>query len=121
MSGCALTQFGGDLQAGDAGHRDVEHGHVGRQLERQGERLRPIRCLADDREAGLGLEHVADAGPDDGVVVGDEHADGRAVHVTPAAPTGTSTSSEAPDPLAPPKRTLPPRALMRSRMPASPM
>ena len=87
----------------------------------QGERLGAVRGLGDDGEAGLGLEHVADAGSDDRVVIGHQHADGGVAHGTSAGSTGRSTSSAAPAPRPPPNRTLPPSAPIRSRMPARPM
>ena len=121
VSGCALPQLGRDLQARLAGHRDVEHHHVGRQLERQRERLGAVRGLAHDREAGLALQHVADAGPHDGVIVGDQDPDGGVAHVTPGRVDGHQHLERGAALRAPPKRTLPPSALIRSRMPARPM
>jgi hypothetical protein len=37
--------------------------------------LGAVRRLADDVEIGRGTEHCAEPGPDDGLVVGDDHAD----------------------------------------------
>ena len=119
--GRAAAELRRGLQAGQPRHRDVEHRDVGRQLERQGQRLGAVRGLADDGEAGLGLEHVADAGADDRVVVGHQHPDGGALTAPRRRRPAPAPRAQRPAPRAPPNRTLPPSALIRSRMPARPM
>ena len=93
----------------------------GRRRSRELQRLGAGRGLADHGEPGLSLQHVADAGSNDGVVVGDQHADDGLAHDRATPSTGTLTSTSAPPPSAPCARTLPPSAPMRSRMPARPM
>src|SRR4029077_13879218 len=55
------VEAAGDLEARHLGHRVVEDDQVGAQLERLRHRLQAVSGLPDDLEAGLRLEHRADA------------------------------------------------------------
>ena len=71
---------GGDLVGGaqpvDAGHPDVHEHDVGVGLPGQLHRGGSVAGFADHDHAGLGVDEHPEAAPDEGLVVGDEHADG---------------------------------------------
>nr|WP_292233823.1 hypothetical protein [Mesorhizobium sp.] len=58
----------------DAGERDIDHGDVGKGLADALEGLIGIRRQSDDRQIGLAVDHRADAGQDDRMVVDHEYA-----------------------------------------------
>src|SRR3990172_5978372 len=64
------------LDAVEAGHDRVHEDDVGLDLLGDLDGLAAVGGLADDLEAGLGLEHVAERLADDGGGVGDEDAGG---------------------------------------------
>jgi signal transduction histidine kinase len=70
--GADLTAHGHTVTVGQP---DVEHRHVRAQRRDPGERRRGRARLADYLDVTLGLEHVADAPPDDLVIVEQEHLD----------------------------------------------
>jgi len=92
------------LQAVELGHADV-HQHDGRiEARHLGDRLAARAGLRDDLDVRLAGEQHAEAGPDHGLVVGDQDAD---AHV--GFPfTGRRTSSRNPKPFAAPAVTWPP-------------
>ena len=63
----------GRLHAGHAGHVQVHHDDVGRRSRARPQRLGAVRRLADDVHALL-LEQVAQAGPEEVVVVDEQDA-----------------------------------------------
>ena len=80
VSGERSRSCGGDPEAGVAGHGDVEHGDIGVEARGQLQRLGAGGGFGDDGEAGLALQHVADPGADDRVIVGDQDADRGLAH-----------------------------------------
>ena len=81
----------------------------------------PVDGLAHDHESGLALQHVADTGPDDRVIVGDEYPDRRAQSRAAGRPPGAAPRAAHPHRADPRIVRVPPRAPIRSRIPASPM
>src|SRR4051812_37945890 len=119
---CGGTQLGCDLKPGFSRHRDVQNDNVGVKRRSKTEGLLTVRGLTDHLESRLALENVPDPTPDDRMVVGDENADYRVGHYfAPRCMAGTRTSSKAPAPSFGLIFTLPPSAVMRSRIPAKPM
>src|SRR5262249_4005174 len=94
-----------------------EH-HVGPLPYRRLDGLRPVLGLADDLDVVLVAQDGPEPGPDQGVVVDDEHTD--VVHYDPSPPMGISARTRQPVPLTGPASQLPPSAAARSRMPCSP-
>ena len=60
--------------------------HVGRGPAGHRDRFRAVGGLAEHGQVGLGVDEHAEPGPDDGLVVGDYHADGHATRPTCAWP-----------------------------------
>src|SRR5262249_22751693 len=75
---------------------------------------------------GLGVDEHAEPGPDDGLVIGDHHADGHATRPTCAWPalawsgSGRKAVTWNPPPATGPASRLPPNAAARSFMPTKP-
>ena len=69
------SQLGQRLESALSRHDDVEEDHVGLQRTRPAHGLVGVRGLPDHVEIPFSLEHRADAGPQDRVVVDDEHPD----------------------------------------------
>jgi hypothetical protein len=65
----------GRLDAVAAGHPHVHEHDIGAQRGRHGYRGRPVACLADHLDVRFGVEDKAEALPDQGVVVGQQHSD----------------------------------------------
>ena len=65
----------GRLDAVTAGHPDVHQHHVGTQRGAHGDGGGPVGGLANHLDIGFALEDQAEAHPDEGVVVDQEHAD----------------------------------------------
>ena len=61
------------------GHDDVHQDHVRLVRARLEDGVADVARLADDLDVVLGLEHAAQAGADDGMVVDDQHADRHAI------------------------------------------
>ena len=61
------------LDPGHAGHVQVHHDHVGRELAHEPDGVGALSRLARDLNAAL-LEQVAQAGPEEIVVVDEQHA-----------------------------------------------
>ena len=104
------------LDAVHGRHADVEQAHVGAELAGEGHRGPSVGRLADHLDAGLGVEDHPEPGPDDLLIVGDEHADG---HVTGAARGSTALTVQPLSGPGPASR-VPPRSIARSVMPTRP-
>jgi hypothetical protein len=65
----------GGLEAIDPGHPDVHQDHVGALGARQLHRLLAVDRLADHLDVSVRLEQHPEAGPDQRLVVGEEHPD----------------------------------------------
>jgi hypothetical protein len=74
LGGVLLDRSRG-LQTADVRETDIHQDDVRAQFDGEADRLTPGGRLADDREASVPLEDVADAGADDRVVVDEEDAD----------------------------------------------
>jgi hypothetical protein len=61
------------LDAGHAGHVQVHHDHIGCELAHEAHGVGALACLAGDLHAAL-LEQVAQAGPEEIVIVDKQHA-----------------------------------------------
>jgi len=61
------------LDTVSAGHRQVEHQHVGVRVAHERDRGRTVARFAGYVEATCVLQDVPQAVPDEGVVVGDEY------------------------------------------------
>ena len=70
----AAGELARGLKAGQARHRDVEHGEVDVVAQPLLDRLGAVARLGDHVEVGLGVEDHAQAAADDGVVVGEQDA-----------------------------------------------
>ncbi len=64
----------------ERGHADIHHHHVGLERFRHGHGFAPIAGFADNREIGLRIHHQAQAGADQIMIVGQQHADLLASH-----------------------------------------
>ena len=116
--GAALASAGdrgGGGNAVGAGHPDVHQDDVRGQVRRRGDRRRPVAGLADDVDVRRAAQHQAQAGPDQGVVVDQQHPDGhRAAHGSQPA----SRNLSSPVTLA---SMWPPASAARSRRPIRPV
>ena len=78
----------GDLrqsfQSRHVGHGEIEEQDVRLELAHQLDGLRAVRGFADDAEARLHLQQLAQPVAEDGMVVGDEDADRRFIHAPSA-------------------------------------
>ena len=77
------------------GHDHVHQDHVGLRLARLEDGVPRVAGLADDLDPVLGLEHLAQAGADDGVVVDDQDADRLARHRSGTSATIVVPASRA--------------------------
>ena len=84
------------VQPGHAGHRDVEHGHVGVLGQRALHRLDAVLGLGRDLHVGLALDQHRQAGADDAVVVCDQDADHGSLSVTSVPAPGEERRSSSP-------------------------
>jgi hypothetical protein len=89
------------LDAVHGGHADVEQAHVGAELAGEGHRGASVGRLANHLNAGLGIEDHLEAGPDDLLIIGDDHAD---AHVTEADLGSTALTVQPLSGLGPPSR-----------------
>ncbi len=74
----ALVELGDGLERGEAvqvGHAEVEQEHVGVEFLNAVEDFAAVVGLAYDVEILLQAEQLAEAIPDDGVVIGDQNSD----------------------------------------------
>ena len=94
-------------------HPDVEQADVGSQPAGERHGGAPVGGLADDLDAGLGVEDHRQAGPDHFLIVGDQHPDHR-----PALGRVALTVQPSPGPG--PASNVPPSSAARSVMPISP-
>ena len=101
------------LDAVELGHPDVEQAHVGPQLAGQRHGLTAVGRLADHLDVGLGVEDHAQPGPDDLLVVGDEHADGHRGGPLRGSTAPTVQPRSGPGPAS----RVPPSSVARSVMP----
>jgi hypothetical protein len=74
--GAARDDLARRLDAVQLGHLDVHHDDVGLQLLRHGHGLGAVDGLADHLDELVGRQQRAQPSPEDGVVVGDQRADG---------------------------------------------
>ena len=68
------AQLGDRLQPGHPRHRDVDDREIDVRIRAELDRLGAVTGLGHHLEIGLGIEHQAQAAPDDGVVVDQEDA-----------------------------------------------
>ena len=113
--GGVLKNLWSRLDAALSRHDDVHQDHVGVLGPRLEHGVLGIAGLPDDLDVGFGLEHLAQATPDDGMVVDDQNADGRVAH-----DSGTSATIVVPAPWLDSIFSLPPNSANRSPMPRSP-
>jgi hypothetical protein len=107
----------GDFDAVPAGHADVDEADVGPELAGEADGLAPVGGLGDHVDAGLGLEDEAQPAADHRLVVGEQDPD---AHAPLPAAKGSVAPTAQPPPGRGPARSVPPRASIRSCMPASP-
>ena len=69
------------LDAVEAGHRNIQHGHVGLQRDGPGHRRLSIGCFAHDFHIGLCIDERTEAFPHDRMIVGHEYPKMLAAHV----------------------------------------
>ena len=101
-------------------HADVDQRDVGPQLAAQRHGVDAVGGLADHLEAGLGLQDHPQPGPDERLVVGQQHPD-RHTAAGSGAGTGSSARTRQPGPSSRgPAVTRPSNRATRSRMPTSP-
>src|SRR5690606_695799 len=117
----------GRLQAGQAGHGDVEDGDVGLVELDLLDRLRPVARLGDDGQVRLVVEDQAQTPTDEGVVVAEQNRGRRAGlgvrrHRTPTSAAGYGTSRRTSVPPFSPldMEKSAPMSSARSRMPRMP-
>jgi hypothetical protein len=65
----------GRLEPVELRHPDVHQDDGGTEPGRLGDRLEPVSCLCDDFDVLFAGEQHPEAGPDHGLVIGDEDAD----------------------------------------------
>ncbi len=70
----------GGLDPVEVGHADVEQAHDRRQLTGERDGVEAVGGLPDDLDVGLSVEDHGKTGPDDLLVVSDEHTDGHVLH-----------------------------------------
>src|SRR6185312_1572597 len=120
----AIAHLARHLEAVEAGHHEVEHQHVGLELEHPGQDLQPVGGLADDLEVVFAREQDLEAVDDDLVIVGEEDSGLHALAPILAAAgldgKGSSAVSRVPSPFDS-MSMVPPRAAARSRMPLRPL
>ena len=100
----------GGLDPVEDGHPDVDEADIGAQTAGEPHRLGAVGGLRDDLDAGLRVKDHGQAGPDDVLVVGDQHADR---HTGPPC-FGTTASTLQPPSGTEPARRVPPRSVARS-------
>jgi hypothetical protein len=143
-----LADLAGRGHAVHSRHPHIHDHHVGRDLARQPDGGGPVGCLADHGEVGLAAEHHGEAGPDQVLVVDEQHPDRhaaprdrgrpglavRAVAVAAVAVAAVAVAAVAvavagsgrravtskPPPGRGPAWTLPPYRAARSRIPVRP-
>jgi hypothetical protein len=65
------------VEAVAAGHVDIEDGHVRPDRRDRGQRLLAVARLGGDVQRGVGFEDLAQACPEDWMIVGDDDGDDR--------------------------------------------
>ena len=81
-------QLTGGLEPIHHRHSNVHEHHVGSAAPAGLDRLGPVVGLGHNAQLGVGLEDHAESGSHQGLVVGDDHADG---HASTPAPVGRCT------------------------------
>ena len=109
----------GGREAVHARHPDVHQDEVGRAAAGKRDRLNTVRGLADDLDVGFGFEDRPQPAAYHGLVVGEQHADGRHRSLLGAGSTAW-TRQPRPSGLGP-ASSLPPASAARSRIPAMPL
>ena len=89
----------------------------GRRARGQADRLVAVGGLADHLDAVLGVQQRPEPGPDQRLVVGQQHPD----HWSPLSSRGRRAWTRKPPPGRGPAVSSPPRAATRSRMPRMPL
>src|SRR3970040_1313691 len=112
--GMLLLQLLCHLQAFHARQGDVHEDHVRLKPFDPLQSFQPLRCLARDLYVGLEGYKGAQSGPQDGVVVNDQHPD--LLHCS----KGTSTKTVVPSPGVDSIVSFPATRAARSSMPKSP-
>src|SRR5215216_3926423 len=115
------AQTGGYHETRLIGHGDIQHHDIRPQPGSERQRLGATGGFADHLQVGLAFDDMPDSGPHDHVVIRDQYSDGFGRHAPFDGSRGTTISSCAPVFALPWKRTAPPSAMIRSRMPARPM
>ena len=109
-SGKRLEERGHALDAALPRHHDVHEHDVGLRLESLEDCTLRVRSLPDRLDVVFRVEHAAEAGADDGMIVDDQHPDAHSgistAIVVPALPVST--------------RRRPPTRATRSRIPVRP-
>src|SRR4029453_17029012 len=80
------------------------------------ERPGAVLCFADHFDVGLGVQQHAEAGPYEGLVVGQDDSD----HEGTSARVGSTARTRNPPPGRAAAESVPPSPAARSRMPARP-
>ena len=111
-----IGDVAGRRDAVTAGHPHVHEHDVRAQRGRHGYRRGAVAGLADHLDVGLGVEDQAEALPDQGVVIGQQHGD----HAAAAGSRPRRAVTCQPRGWRGPKSRSPPNALMRSRIPVRP-
>src|SRR4051794_21306172 len=106
----------GGLDAVQLRHADVEQADVRAQLTAEGDGLASVGGLGDHLDGGLGGEDRGQAGPDDALVVRDQHADRHGALLA----RGRTAWTHHPPSGSGPACTVPPSRPTRSVMPISP-
>ena len=90
VPGAAAADLGGRGDAVEARHLDVEQGDVGTVLEHRGHDRVAVADLGDHLEVGLEAEQRGQGAADQGLVVGEQQADGH-VRTTRSEKPGESS------------------------------
>src|SRR5207253_4574459 len=106
------------LRGAGAGHGEIEQHDVRRSRPGAADRRRAVPRLTHHFHVGLGVDEQLQAGPEDGVVIGDEHPDFR--HWRYARRTGKCAVIVVPAPGRDSTLTEPPSRAARSRMTCRP-
>src|SRR5207245_2507820 len=102
------------LEPVDARHADVHQHDVRAVPERELDRLPALARLADHLDRRVELEQLAEARPDERLVIDDQDANGH------RSSYGIRALTTKPPPAGAPVSSVPPCSSTRSRMPASP-
>jgi sarcosine oxidase gamma subunit len=94
-TGGPAAQPEGGLHAADRGHPDIHQHHVRRQGVHRGAHLGAVGALAHHVEAELGTQDAAEPGPDQFLVIDEEHPDHHAGTASPG-PSGSVAATSQP-------------------------